>query len=92
MATVVGKTSTRIDQLLADLLLSAAVIDGNLIFTQHDGGQVNVGSVGGVNAVQRLFYTNGAYPARPSGALNCQWVGPTYPSAMTERDDWLVVP
>ena len=54
MATVVGKTSTRIDQLLADLLTTAQVIDGNLIFTQHDGGQINVGNIGGVNAVQRL--------------------------------------
>lgn len=91
MATVIGKTSTRIDQLLADLLINAQVIDGNLVFTQHDGGVINIGNVGGVNAVQRLIYTNGAYPARPAGALNCQWVGPIYPPAMTERDDWLVV-
>lgn len=92
MATVVGKTSMRIDQLLADLLINAQVIDGNLVFTQHDGGVINIGSVGGVNAVQRMLYTNGAYPPRPAGALNCQWVGPIYPSQMTERDDWLVTP
>jgi hypothetical protein len=92
MATVVGKTSTRIDQLLADLFINAAVIDGNLIFTQHDGGQINIGNVGGVNSVQRIHYTNGAWPARPVGALNVQWIGPTFPSAMTERDDWLIVP
>lgn len=92
MATVVGKTSTKIDALLADLLINAQVIDGNLILFQYDGGQINLGSVGGVNSVQRLHYTNGAYPARPAGALNCQWIGPTYPSAMTERDDWLIVP
>lgn len=92
MATVIGKTSTRIDQLLADLLTTAQVIDGNLIFTQYDGGQTNVGNIGGVNAIQRVHFTLGAWPDRPAGALNVQWIGPTYPSAMTERDDWLVVP
>lgn len=92
MATVVGKTSTRIDQLLADLLTNAQVIDGNLILTQHDGGTINVGNVGGVNSVQRIHYANGVWPARPVGALNVQWIGPTYPSGMTERDDWLIVP
>lgn len=92
MATVVGKTSTRIDELLASLLTNASIVDGNLIFTKKDGSQINVGNIGGAAAVQRIHYTNGAWPARPAGALNVQWIGPTYPSAMTERDDWLIVP
>lgn len=89
MATVVGKTSTRIDQLLADLFADAELRDGNLIFTRHDGTELNVGNPGGI---KRIFYTNGSWPARPVGAGEVQWVGPTYPSAMTERDDWLIVP
>ena len=89
MATVVGKTSTRIDQLLSDLVVTVALVDGNLIITKHDGTELNVGNPGGV---RRIFYANGAWPSRPIGAGEIQWVGPTYPPTMTERDDWLIVP
>lgn len=89
MATVVGKTSTRIDQLLADLLTNISVADGNLVFTRHDGTEVNLGNISGV---KRIFYTNGAWPARPVATDSVQWIGPTQPPNMTERDDWLIVP
>lgn len=89
MATVVGKTSTRIDQLLADLLVSATVVDGNLILTQYDGGQINAGGVGGANSVMRVFYTAGAYPTRPVGALCVEWIGPVQPPSMNTKDTWL---
>lgn len=89
MATIVGKTSTRIDQLLADLFADAVLRDGNLILTRHDGTELNVGNPGGI---KRIFYTNGAWPSRPIGAGEVQWIGPTFPPAMTERDDWVIVP
>ena len=88
MATVIGKTSSRIDALLAPLLKTAAVIDGNLVVTQYDGTVVNAGGVGSGNSVQRIFYSSGAYPGRPSGALCIQWVGPVQPPNMTTNDDW----
>lgn len=91
MATVVGKTSNRIDVLLAELLNDAELIDGSLVVTRYDGTQLNVGNPGGI---QRIFYTGGAWPSRPTGAAEVQWVGPgtTAPPGMTDRDDWLVVP
>lgn len=91
MATVVGKTSNRIDQLLADLVTTAQLVDGNLIITKRDGTTLNVGNPGGI---KRIFYTNGAWPSRPTGAAEVQWVGPgtSAPPGMTDRDDWLVVP
>ena len=90
MATVVGKTSNRIDQLLADVVVDAKLQDGNLVITKRDGTTLNVGNPGGI---KRIFYTNGAWPARPVGAGEVQWVGPMpAPPGMTERDDWLVVP
>jgi hypothetical protein len=89
MATVVGKTSTKIDELLADLIVGATIVDGNLLLTQRDGGVVNVGGVGGSSSVMRIFYTSGAWPTRPVGALCVEWVGPTQPSAMTTKDTWV---
>jgi len=91
MATVVGKTSAFLDQLLAGLVTDGRLEDGNLILTLHDGTELNLGNPGGI---KRIFYTNGAWPSRPVGAGEVQWVGPvsTPPPGMTERDDWLVVP
>jgi hypothetical protein len=89
MATVIGKTSTRIDQLLADVVVSVTLVDGSLVVTKRDGTTQNLGNPGGI---RRIFYTNGAWPSRPAGAADVQWIGPTYPAAMTERDDWLIVP
>lgn len=92
MATVVGKTSERIDQLLADLYNNAKIVDGRLILISRDGTEDDIGGVGNANSVTRLFYTAGAYPSRPSGANCVQWVGPTQPPSMTEKDDWMIVP
>ena len=92
MATVVGKTSTKIDELLADLIVGASIVNGNLILTQRDGGQVMIGGVGNSGSVQRILYTSGAYPARPTGVLHVEWIGPTLPPAMAEKDTWVIVP
>lgn len=92
MATVIGKQSQKIDELLADLLKNAIVRDGNLILIQNDGGEINAGGVGGPNSVHRIFYANGAWPTRPSGTLCVEWVGPTLPPAMTPQDSWMIVP
>lgn len=89
MATVVGKTSTRIDDLLKDLVVEIEIIDGNLYYTLKDGTVANAGGVGGSNSVMRVFYTSGAYPTRPVGALCVEWVGPTQPPSMTAKDTWI---
>lgn len=89
MATVVGKTSTEIDDLLADTVVSLTIVNGHLIATQHDGGTVDVGVVGDANSVTRLFYTLGVYPARPVWALCVEWIGPTQPPNMTAKDTWV---
>lgn len=89
MATVVGKTSTKIDDLLGDMVISAQVIDGNLILTTKDGATMNAGAVGNANSIARLVYASGAYPGRPTGVLCVEWVGPTQPPNMTNRDTWV---
>jgi hypothetical protein len=89
MATVIGKTSDTIEALIANLVETIAVVDGNLIVTEHDGTTINVGGVGGPNSVMRVFYTSGAYPARPAGALCVEWIGPTQPPNMTNKDTWV---
>ncbi len=89
MATVIGKTSDTIEALIANLVETITVVDGNLIVTEHDGTIINVGGVGGPNSVARVVYTAGAYPARPTNALYVEWVGPTTPVAMTSKDTWV---
>lgn len=46
MATVVGKTSERIDALLANLLVGVAIVDNNLVVTNRDGAVKNEGPLG----------------------------------------------
>lgn len=46
MATVVGKTSNRIDALLSDVVVDVSVIDENLIITNREGFQSNQGPIG----------------------------------------------
>jgi hypothetical protein len=89
MATVIGKTSDKIEALLADLVASVTVVDGNLIVTERDGTVINAGRVGDAGSVARMFYTSGAYPARPVGYFNVEWVGPTQPPTMAQGDTWL---
>jgi len=47
MATVVSKTSSKVDQLLADVIVDAHVQDGYLLVTTRGGAQINAGPVGG---------------------------------------------
>lgn len=47
MATVVGKTSVRIDELLSDTIVKVEIVEGNLLTTDHAGFVSNVGPVGG---------------------------------------------
>lgn len=89
MATVVGKTSVKIDDLLAPLVVSMSIVGGHLIYTLKNGTTVDVGVVGDANSVTRLFYASGAYPTRPTWALCVEWVGPTQPPGMTAKDTWL---
>ena len=89
MATVTGKTSSRIDQLLAKLVTNLEVINGNLIITQRDGSQLNAGGVGSEQSIARLFYANGAYPPRPTNMICIEWVGPVLPPEMTKNDSWV---
>lgn len=89
MATVIGKTSDRINQLLAELITTASIVDGHLILKRKDGGQIDAGSVGGATSIMRVFYTSGAWPSRPTGALCVEWVGPTLPPQMTDKDSWV---
>lgn len=88
MATVVGKQSYKIDELLFNLVTNARIQDGHLILERHGGAEVDAGGVGTNNSVERLFYANGAYPTRPVGVLCVEWVGPIYPSQMTNKDSW----
>lgn len=89
MATVVGKTSTRIDQLLAKLVTNISVVNSNLVVTFRDGTTLDAGGVGGPQSVTRLFYESGAYPARPTNMLCIEWVGPVFPPALTNKDSWV---
>lgn len=89
MASVIGKTSTRIDELLAALVTTANIVDGHLILKTREGGLIDVGGVGGANSVMRVIYANGAWPARPTGALCVEWVGPTPPTQSTDKDTWV---
>jgi hypothetical protein len=89
MATVTGKTSSRIDQLLAKVVTGLAVIDGNLIVTHRDGTTLDAGGVGNSQSVMRLFYESGAYPDRPINVQCIEWVGPSLPPAMTSKDNWI---
>jgi len=89
MATVVGKTSTRIDDLLAPLVVELQIVDGNLLYTLRDGTVINAGGVGDHSSVTRIFYTSGSYPTRPTGVLCVEWIGPTQPPSMTAQDTWL---
>lgn len=52
-------TSRSNPQLLADLVTTAAMVDGNLIITKRDGTTLNVGNPGGI---KRIFYTNESGP------------------------------
>lgn len=45
MATVVSKTSIKIDDLINDTVVSGAVIDGQLILVTRGGAEINAGSV-----------------------------------------------
>ena len=47
MATVVGKTSVRIDELLSDTIVKVEIVDGSLQTTDRAGFVTNVGPVGG---------------------------------------------
>lgn len=47
MATVIGKTSLKIDQLLGDLIIKVELVDGHLLVTTRDGAVTDVGLVGG---------------------------------------------
>lgn len=89
MATVIGKTSTRIDQLLAKLVTNLSVVNGNLVATYRDGTTLSVGGVGSTQSVMRLFYENGSYPVRPTTVLCIEWVGPIYPSELGTKDSWV---
>lgn len=89
MATVIGKTSNKIDDLLADTIVSLSIVNGHLMAMTHDGGTTDVGVIGDANSVTRLFYASGAYPTRPVWALCVEWVGPTQPPNMTTKDTWV---
>lgn len=89
MATVIGKTSSNIDDLLDDLVVGISIVDGNLMVETRDGTVENAGGVGGTNSVMRLLYSSGAYPTRPAGVLCIEWVGPTQPPSMTNKDTWV---
>lgn len=47
MATVIGKTSVRIDELLAGVVVSVAIINGRLIISTRDGGVTDAGPISG---------------------------------------------
>jgi hypothetical protein len=47
MATVIGKTSERIDQLLANLVVNAEISGGHLFITFRDGAVSDLGPIGG---------------------------------------------
>jgi microcystin-dependent protein len=47
VATVIGKTSDRIDQLLGDLIIKVEQADGRLLVTTRDGAVTDVGPSGG---------------------------------------------
>jgi hypothetical protein len=89
MATVVGKTSDKLNALFAGTVVGLSIVSGHLIYTKGDGSQVDVGVVGDTNSVTRLFYTSGAYPTRPAWALCVEWIGPTQPPNMTTKDTWV---
>lgn len=64
MATVTGKESSKIDQLLGDTLVGADLDSaGSLTFTKKNGATVNAGSLGlslvsaTINAAKRLIFT-----------------------------------
>lgn len=90
MATVVGKTSTRIDQLLADLVTTAAMVDGDLSITKRDGTSTTVTSLSS-SAFSTPMWRG---PLDPQAPARCNAAGPEplLPPGMTDRDDWLVVP
>ena len=50
MATVIGKTSTRIDELLADVVVGVSVVNKNLLVTTRSGFVSNEGPVGNEDA------------------------------------------
>lgn len=89
MATVVGKTSNRIDQLLGDLVADLAVVSNKLIATKRNGTTIDLGVVTGTQTVIRLFYENGAYPARPTNVVCVEWWGPSLPPSLTTKDSWV---
>lgn len=66
MATVISKTSVKIDELLADVVVNAQVVDGYLIVTTRNGSQINAGTVGGDGTA---WYSGNGAPAGSSYAI-----------------------
>lgn len=56
MATVIGKTSVRIDELLSDVVVDVSIVNGNLIVENHAGFVANKGPVGGGGGGSNYLY------------------------------------
>ena len=74
MATVVSKTSIRIDELLADLITNVHVESGYLIVTTRSGAVYNAGAIGGDG---NAWFTGGGAPSVGTGAVGDWYLNST---------------
>lgn len=64
MATVIGKTSSRIDELLADLVTETEIIDGRLVVTKRSGAVSDMGAIDLAHNHDDLYFTEAESDAR----------------------------
>lgn len=74
MATVISKTSIKIDELLADLVTDVHVESGYLIITTRSGAVYNAGSVGGDG---NAWFSGAGSPSVATGSIGDWYLNST---------------